>query len=204
VGLQLTCFGRGDQPGHLRHILADGNLNSKSGARGFPIVEPKATPPARKSATTLAFWNTTGDNVKRTSFHSTAKAFTCGESDGFKQPDRRRPKSSRPKADPKHDPKDGDSTHDQLPLEQSELEKFKELPKEVGVMLVTAGIVGLILPGPGTPALIAGGLALWPKAFGKLELWLERHHPVVHRQSMQQIDRFLSDLEKRYPYSSRD
>ena len=33
-------------------------------------------------------------------------------------------------------------------------------------MLVTAGIVGLILPGPGTPALIAGGLALWPKAFG--------------------------------------
>jgi hypothetical protein len=204
VELQLPRFGRGDQSGHLRRILADGNLNPKSGAPGFPIVEPSTMPPARKPVTTLAFWNTTGDNVKRTSFHPRAKTFTGGESDGYKQPDRRRSKSSRSKADPKHDPKDDDSIHDQLPLEQSELEKFKELPKEVGVMLVTAGIVGLILPGPGTPALIAGGLALWPKAFGKLELWLERHHPVVHRQSMQQIDRFLSDLEKRYPYSSRD
>jgi hypothetical protein len=142
--------------------------------------------------------------VKRISIHPRAKTFTGGESDGHKQPGRRRVNSSRPKSDPKHDPKDGDSTHDQLPLDPSELEKFKELPKEVGVMLVTAGIVGLILPGPGTPALIAGGLVLWPKAFGKLESWLERHHPVVHRQSMQQIDRFLSDLEKRYPYSSRD
>ena len=41
-------------------------------------------------------------------------------------------------------------------------------------MLLTAGIVGFILPGPGTPAIIAGGLALWPEAFGKLETWLER------------------------------
>ena len=68
-------------------------------------------------------------------------------------------------------------------------------------MLITAGIMGLILPGPGTPALIAGGLALWPKAFDKLESWLERHHPVVHRESMKQVDRFLDDLERRYPYS---
>jgi putative transmembrane protein PGPGW len=144
------------------------------------------------------------DDVKRTSFHTRDKIFTGGESDGHKLPGDRRVNSSRPKSDSKRDLKDGDSIHDRLPLEQSELQRFKELPKEVGVMLVTAGIVGLILPGPGTPALIAGGLALWPKAFGKLESWLERHHPVLHRQSMQQIDRFLSDLEKRYPDSGRD
>lgn len=142
--------------------------------------------------------------MKRTSFHSKAKIFASGESEGHKQPDRRRVNSSRPSEDLKHEPESGDSTHAQLPLEHSDLEKFKELPKEVGVMLVTAGIVGLILPGPGTPALIAGGLALWPKAFSKLEFWLERHHPMVHRHSMQQIHRFLNDLEKRYPYPIRD
>jgi len=92
---------------------------------------------------------------------------------------------------------------DQAGLEEAELNKIKELPKELGVMLLTAGIVGFILPGPGTPAIIAGGLALWPEAFGKLESWLERSHPTVHRQGVRQINRFLNDLEKRYPYSNR-
>jgi hypothetical protein len=91
---------------------------------------------------------------------------------------------------------------DQAGLEEVELNKIKELPKELGVMLLTAGIVGFILPGPGTPAIIAGGLALWPEAFGKLESWLERSHPQVHRQGVRQINRFLNDLEKRYPYSN--
>jgi hypothetical protein len=104
----------------------------------------------------------------------------------------------------KQDPQDDNATHDQIALEQVELKRIKELPKEVGVMLITAGIVGLILPGPGTPALIAGGLALWPKAFDKLESWLERHHPGVHRESMKQVDRFLNDLERRYPYSRHE
>ncbi len=83
--------------------------------------------------------------------------------------------------------------------EPADLNTIKNLPKEVGVMLITAGIVGFILPGPGTPAIIAGGLVLWPEAFGKLESWLERSHPKVHRKGMQQINRFLNDLQKRYP-----
>jgi hypothetical protein len=91
---------------------------------------------------------------------------------------------------------------DHAGLDEAEVNKIKELPKELGVMLLTAGIVGFILPGPGTPAIIAGGLALWPEAFGKLESWLERSHPKVHRQGMRQINRFLNDLEKRYPYSN--
>jgi hypothetical protein len=98
-------------------------------------------------------------------------------------------------------PKDSCLTPEQLALEQPDFKRFEELPKEVGVMLIAAGIVGLIMPGPGTPALIAGGLALWPGAFGKLGSWLEQHHPVVHHRSMKQIGRFLDDLEKRYPYS---
>jgi len=99
-------------------------------------------------------------------------------------------------------PKTENANPDEITLEQAEFNKIKQLPKEVGVMLITAGIVGFILPGPGTPAIIAGGLVLWPKAFGKLESWLERRHPRVHRQSMKQIGRFLADLEKRYPYST--
>ncbi len=89
---------------------------------------------------------------------------------------------------------------DQLTRESSDLKRLEELPKEVGVMLIAAGVVGLVLPGPGTPALIAGGVALWPGAFSKLELWLERRYPNVHQKSMKQIGRFLDDLEKRYPY----
>src|SRR5580658_6126710 len=66
--------------------------------------------------------------------------------------------------------------------QEEQLDKIKQVPKEVGVMLITAGIVGFILPGPGTPAIIAGGLALWPGAFGKLESWLQRSNPGLHRQ----------------------
>jgi hypothetical protein len=93
-----------------------------------------------------------------------------------------------------------DSNQNQTNPEPAELNRIKDLPKEVGVMLITAGIVGFILPGPGTPAIIAGGLVLWPNAFGKLETWLEQAHPKVHKKGMQQINRFLSDLQKRYPH----
>lgn len=101
-------------------------------------------------------------------------------------------------------PVDESSTQDQFDSEPAELNRIRDLPKEVGVMLITAGVVGFILPGPGTPAIIAGGLVLWPGAFGKLETWLERSHPRVHRKGMQQINRFLSDLQKRYPYSTSE
>jgi Putative transmembrane protein (PGPGW) len=101
-------------------------------------------------------------------------------------------------------PKSDHSDQDQIMTLELDLNRIEKLPKEVGVMLITAGIVGLILPGPGTPAIIAGGLALWPNAFGKLESWLERRHPRVHRESMKQISRFLNDLEKRYPYTDSE
>ena len=89
-------------------------------------------------------------------------------------------------------------------LDETRLSKIKDLPKEIGVMLLTAGVVGFILPGPGAPAIIAGGLVLWPEAFGRLESWLERFHPQVHREGVRQINRFLDDLEKRYPRSAPD
>jgi hypothetical protein len=87
--------------------------------------------------------------------------------------------------------------------EEAELKRIKDLPKEVGVMLMTVGVLGFALPGVvGTPAMIAGGLVLWPKAFGKVETWFERRFPKVHKQSLHQIHRYLNDLESRYPEST--
>ena len=74
--------------------------------------------------------------------------------------------------------------------------------KDLGLMLVSAGIIGVVLPGPGAPALVAGGLMLWPGAFGKVERWMHRRFPDAHRKGIGHINRFLSDLERRYPGST--
>jgi len=81
-------------------------------------------------------------------------------------------------------------------------EKLRELPKDVAVMLVAAGACGMVLPGMvGTPAILAGGLVLWPRAFGRVETWLGRNFPKAHREGMRQIGRYLDDLDRRYAYS---
>jgi hypothetical protein len=80
------------------------------------------------------------------------------------------------------------------------LQRIESLPKEVGVMLMSVGVLGFVLPGVvGAPAVVAGGLALWPSAFRGVESWLRRRHPEVHRRSMRQIERYLNDLERRFP-----
>jgi hypothetical protein len=81
-----------------------------------------------------------------------------------------------------------------------QVRRIETLPKEIGVLLLIAGVGGLILPGPvGTPFLILGGLVLWPRAFKGVETRFERRFPKLHHQGMRQITRFLDDLERRYP-----
>lgn len=78
------------------------------------------------------------------------------------------------------------------------------LPKEVGVLLVTIGVMGVVLPGiVGTPALVAGGLMLWPRGFGAVNRWLRRKCPQVHDHGVKQLFRYLDDLEHRYPTHTR-
>lgn len=80
--------------------------------------------------------------------------------------------------------------------------RIQKLPPEIGVLLIIVGILGLLLPGPvGSPFVLAGGLTLWPKGFGKVEVWFQRRFPGLHRAGVTQIDRFLVDLERRYPGS---
>src|SRR4051812_5591176 len=79
---------------------------------------------------------------------------------------------------------------------------IEDLPKEIGVLLLTLGFLGLLLPGPwGTPALIAGGVVLWPGTFGRLSRWMERRYPHFMHESNHLIHRYLDDLERRYPGS---
>jgi hypothetical protein len=81
------------------------------------------------------------------------------------------------------------------------IQRLQAMPKEVGVLLVVAGIGGLLMPGPiGTPFLILGGVVLWPRAFQGAQTAMARWFPRLHRQGMRQIHRFLDDLERRYPY----
>ena len=87
--------------------------------------------------------------------------------------------------------------------EVERMPELRELPREVGYMLLSAGVLGFILPGPGTPAIIAGGLVLWPDRFGKAEGWFKRRFPSLHRDGMKHIHRYLKDIEGRYPGTYR-
>jgi hypothetical protein len=78
--------------------------------------------------------------------------------------------------------------------------RLEDLPRELGVLLISVGVLGIVLPGvAGAPAFVAGGLVLWPKSFGKIEDWFHRRFPETHRESMKQVGRFLGDLRRRYP-----
>lgn len=88
------------------------------------------------------------------------------------------------------------------PPSSAEVINVRALPKEVGVMLLSAGVVGFVMPGPGTPAIIAGGLVLWPQGFGKVEGWFQQQFPQLHRAGMKHLHRYLQDLNRRYPWSN--
>jgi hypothetical protein len=79
------------------------------------------------------------------------------------------------------------AVHELTPL------RVDELPKEAGWLLMTAGIVGLVVPGVlGTPFLLAGAVVLAPGGSRLLSRW-------AGHSAIRQIGRFLDDLERRYP-----
>ncbi len=75
-----------------------------------------------------------------------------------------------------------------------------DIPRDIGWLLLTAGVVGEIAPGViGTPFWIMGGLILWPRMGKRVESWMETHSPKLFGRGMRQVARFLDDLERRYP-----
>jgi hypothetical protein len=82
--------------------------------------------------------------------------------------------------------------------------RLEKLPPEIGVLLLVVGTAGIMLPGPvGSPFLVAGGIALWPSAFQKVEDWFQKVSPGLYDEGIRQMERFLADLERRYPGSTR-
>jgi len=93
------------------------------------------------------------------------------------------------------------------PPETSETaRRIERLPTEVGVLLLTAGIVTGMLPPPPGPfdltIIVSGGVVLWPRGFRAIEGWASKRFPKAHRAGMQFLDRYLDDLERRYPDST--
>ncbi len=83
---------------------------------------------------------------------------------------------------------------------EEESDLIGALPREVGVLLIVAGLGGLLLPGPiGSPFLLLGAVTLWPRLFLKLEIFFQKRFPAMHRKGTRQIKRFLADLDRRYP-----
>ena len=84
--------------------------------------------------------------------------------------------------------------------DEEALRRFTELPKEAGWLLITAGVVGLVVPGIlGTPFLLAGAVVVVPGGPKLLSRWVGRNPPKIVHSAMRQINRFVDDLERRYP-----
>jgi hypothetical protein len=97
-------------------------------------------------------------------------------------------RASSDKAAPASDP-----TQNEPELRERTPLRFGQLPKEAGWLLITAGVVGLVVPGVlGTPFLLAGAVVLMPGGPKLLSRW-------AGHSGMRQVGRFLDDLERRYP-----
>ncbi|HKI20539.1 MAG TPA: hypothetical protein VKA15_21805 [Isosphaeraceae bacterium] len=84
--------------------------------------------------------------------------------------------------------------------------RLEQIPKAVGVLLLAAGMVTGMLPPPPGPfdisLMLAGGVTLWPRGLQTVEGWSRRRFPKAHRAGMSFLERFLDDLERRYPGST--
>lgn len=78
--------------------------------------------------------------------------------------------------------------------------RITNLPRDVGWMMISVGVLGVILPGlPGVPFLVAGAAVLSPGGPQLLTRWAKRRPKGVVHTGLKQISRWLDDLERRYP-----
>ncbi|QFY43362.1 hypothetical protein F6R98_12660 [Candidatus Methylospira mobilis] len=79
--------------------------------------------------------------------------------------------------------------------------RLTEMSNEVAWLLVGAGIAGIILPGVlGTPFFVVGVLVLLPGRAARIERWRQKYSSSnAMNLALKQINRFLDDIDKRYP-----
>ena len=114
-------------------------------------------------------------------------------------------------ADPKSSPPESNEltttsaelTEAEQAEDQATEAKMVRLPKSVGFLLMGVGVVGLLAPGPlGTPFIILGGVVLWPSLFRAPDRWLSRRFPGPRHQALKVVQRYVEDMEKRFPARS--
>ncbi|MGI9211301.1 MAG: hypothetical protein ACR2HF_02415 [Methylococcaceae bacterium] len=80
------------------------------------------------------------------------------------------------------------------------IKRVKHLNRSMGWILISAGVVGIVIPGIiGTPFVILGGLVLWPGNEKMLNKWRKGHHAGFVDGALRQVNRYLDDVERRYP-----
>jgi uncharacterized membrane protein YbaN (DUF454 family) len=78
--------------------------------------------------------------------------------------------------------------------------RIVNVPRDVGWMIISVGVIGVILPGlPGTPFLVAGIAALTSGGPRFLTRCAGRKPKGFVHASLKMIGRWLDDLERRYP-----
>lgn len=77
--------------------------------------------------------------------------------------------------------------------------RIKRLSPEAAAAVIASGLIFWIVPGPGTPLILAGGLRLWPRLFEKVTGKFQRHFPKGHSAGLEVLRRFLDDMESRFP-----
>jgi hypothetical protein len=86
-------------------------------------------------------------------------------------------------------------------VDEQLIRRIEEWPRDVGWVLVTAGVIGVIAPGIiGMPFLVAGAFVLTPGGPRMLSRWAGRKPRKFARSALRQICRLLDDLERRYPH----
>ena len=73
------------------------------------------------------------------------------------------------------------------------------------LLLASGMITGMLPPPPGpfdVTQMLAGGVVLWPRGLQAIDDWTERRFPRAHLAGVSYLERFLHDLEHRYPGST--
>jgi hypothetical protein len=93
-----------------------------------------------------------------------------------------------------------DAAMDGTAVDEQTLLRIANVPPDVGWMMVTVGILGVILPGLiGTPFLVTGIAVLVPGGPELLTGWVRENPNWVVLTGLKQMSRWLDDLERRYP-----
>ncbi len=93
-----------------------------------------------------------------------------------------------------------------LPLQCQLAAEIGCLPKDMAVMLISLGLVGVAIPGPippGASFILLGTVILWPNVLVRTGGPLAHRFPRVFRMLVHFASDLHRDLDRRYPDSQR-